>query len=428
MTLPVPGSSIAGQYVYNETVGALGSTLITTIAANQTVDYNGANNIVDAIVVNGQSIPVTSSFGATQDLTAFTFQNSGALGLLGSTYIVSNTPINGLVSVGSVALLPNNVGLTATQDQYVACYLRGTQLLAPTGWVPVENLSIGDCLATPNGPGPVKWIGRRSYLGRFARGNKSVLPIRIGAGALADGIPGRNLWVSPKHAMLLDGVLIPAEVLVNGTTIVQEHDMETIEYFHVELDRHGILFAEGAQSESFVDDNSRNMFHNAHEHAALYPGSGQVPALYCAPRLENGEQVEAVRRRLELRADPAAQSGHEGLGTLRGTVDMLAGGRLYGWAQHADRPEVAVCLEVLLGDAVVGRTLANRYRADLWHAGIGSGGHAFEIALSEPVLAQTQPHGMRALRVRRAVDGAELSSAQWAVPGVPRQPGLDRAA
>lgn len=428
MPLPTPGSSVTEQYVYNETVNPLGQTIITTVAVNANVTYDGIGNTINSITFNGQNIPVTGGFGATQDATAFTFQNSGVVGVLGSTYLVSNAPIGSLVTVGSVSVLPNNVVLTTTQGQYVACYLAGTRLRTPDGEVAVEALTIGNLVATPDGPMPVKWIGQRSYSGRFARGNKTVLPIRISAGALADNVPCRNLWVSPKHALLLDGVLIPAEVLVNGTSIVQEREVDMVQYFHIELERHGILFAEGALAESFVDDNSRGMFHNVHEHAVLYPDARRMPALYCAPRREDGEEVEAIRRRHALRADPVVQSGYESFGTLRGNVDLLEDGRLYGWAQHTAQPEVAVCLEVLMGEAIVARTLANRYRADLWQAGLGSGCQAFEVAFPEALQAQLRSSGMQALRVRRAADGAELSRAMWVMSGDTCRLDRDRAA
>ena len=105
--------------------------------------------------------------------------------------------------------------------------------------------------------------------------------------------------------MFLHGVLVPARHLMNGTTIVREGGLERVDYYHVELDSHDVILAEGAPSESFVDDDSRAMFHNALEHAAGHPERSPAPALYCAPRVDSGYALEAVRQRL---AGPVAQA------------------------------------------------------------------------------------------------------------------------
>ena len=131
---------------------------------------------------------------------------------------------------------------------------------------------------------PIKWIGRRSYGGRFVMGRKDILPVCIKAGALDDRVPKRDLWISPNHAMYFkngnrDGVLIEAKDLVNGVSIVQAERVEKVEYFHIELDTHDVIIAEGALSESFIDDDSRGIFHNAHEYRKFYV---RIPRRGCA--------------------------------------------------------------------------------------------------------------------------------------------------
>src|ERR1700734_286615 len=133
-------------------------------------------------------------------------------------------------------------------------------------------------------------------------GRKDILPICIKAGALDDNMPKRDLWISPHHAMYLEGVLIEAKDLVNDVSIVQAEQVEKVEYFHIELDSHDVIIAEGSLSETFVDDDSRGMFHNAHEYPALYPDADNAPVRYCAPRCSDGYEIETARRLIDTRA------------------------------------------------------------------------------------------------------------------------------
>lgn len=195
---------------------------------------------------------------------------------------------------------PPSVIVTETA---VSCFARGTRVATPGGAAAVEDLRIGDAVLTARGRvRPIRWIGWRSYAGRFVAANHHVLPVLIRAGALAANMPARDLFVSPNHAVLMAGLLIPAIALVNGASIVQLAAVERVEYFHIELASHDVILAEGAPVETFVDDGSRSMFHNAAEFAALYADGPPAPARYCASRVEDGEELEAVRRWLAGRA------------------------------------------------------------------------------------------------------------------------------
>ncbi len=97
--------------------------------------------------------------------------------------------------------------------------------------------------------------------------------------------------------MFLDGVLVPARCLVNNNTIIQERQKDRVDYIHIELDSHDLLLAEGAPSETFLDDDSRGAFHNACEFAERYPRGLELDGS-CAPRVADGYALEVIRRRL----------------------------------------------------------------------------------------------------------------------------------
>ncbi len=157
----------------------------------------------------------------------------------------------------------------------VVCFAAGTHLLTARGEVKVEDLKEGDLMVTFSGKGatlkPVTWIGRRQIdLAAHPRPDLAN-PIRIRRGAFADAVPHRDLLVSPDHAIYADGVLIPAKCLVNGVTIVQDSGFEDISYFHVELEDHDILLAEGLTAESYLDTGNRTTFENADLPMVLHP-------------------------------------------------------------------------------------------------------------------------------------------------------------
>ena len=201
---------------------------------------------------------------------------------------------------------------SVTQSTYaVPCFLRGTLIATEQGEVAVEDLAIGTRVKTMDGSfKPVTWVGKRSYLRLFTPQDrrKAVMPIRIAAGALADGVPARDLHVSPKHALLLDGHLIAPELLVNGTTI-SRMDIDRVDYFHVKLEAHDVIFAEGTPAETYVVHGNLKSFNNWAEHEAIFgPVENDPASVDYAPRLRKGEALDRIRENIAARAAALGQA------------------------------------------------------------------------------------------------------------------------
>lgn len=162
------------------------------------------------------------------------------------------------------------------------CFGRGTRIQTADGEVAVEYLTVGTPIKTTNGIMPVKWIGRQ-VLNRdgAASWNPDVLPVRIARFAIDDQTPQRDVVLSQEHALFIDGALIPVKYLVNGRSIAVDDDArrsETIEYFHVELDTHEVIFAEGMPAETFRYRDGEIAWDNLGEYRQRHGDHKAMPA------------------------------------------------------------------------------------------------------------------------------------------------------
>ncbi len=147
-------------------------------------------------------------------------------------------------------------------ERVIPCFTPGTQITTPMGQCLVEELAVGDLVMTrDSGMQPIRWVGRRD----LGLGDLMVLPslrpILIAKGALGEGLPRRDMRVSPQHRMLIQGALPEmlfgeSEVLVAAVHLVgmpgiSQAAPRGISYIHVMCDRHEIICADGCWTESF---------------------------------------------------------------------------------------------------------------------------------------------------------------------------------
>jgi len=174
----------------------------------------------------------------------------------------------------------------------------------------VEDLRAGDAVVTASGATVrVQWVGHRSLdLTRHPRPER-VRPVRVAAHAFGHGRPHTDLFVSPAHALFLDGVLIPAEALIDGGAVAQVAPAAVV-YHHVELAVHDVLVANGLPAESFLDCGNRADFENHDGPVRLHPDFASLNwEMACAPFVVAGPVLERVRAGLAAPKAAPAERG-----------------------------------------------------------------------------------------------------------------------
>jgi hypothetical protein len=249
--------------------------------------------------------------GDTFFYTAPTSKSSGQLVVKDSTGTNTILTMNNLNDLSSPILASKSfVGLGDAID--IVCYARGTMLRTPDGELPVEKLRTGKQVVTvvdsQEITKTVTWLGHRRVNVAGRPRPETVAPVRIRRDAFAEGMPHRDLIVSPDHAIFVDGKLICARQLVNGSTIRQEIDWTAVDYYHVELESHAILLAEGLPAESYIDTGNSGFFQNSRAPLVLHPDLTDETSYptreagSCAPFVWDEASVRPVWQRLADRA------------------------------------------------------------------------------------------------------------------------------
>ncbi|NMJ43293.1 hypothetical protein GWK16_18740 [Roseomonas sp. JC162] len=291
---------------------------ITTNTGVDTINTGGGN---DSVYIQGMD----STLGGSNGLVWGSLKTGDTLG---GGWTVYKTGANGGFVVNGVdsVSFDNSPNRIISGSYYVQppdgepCFTTGTLIATARGEVAVEDLRVGDLLVTAQGgPAlqPVVWIGHsRANIARHPDPRR-IAPVLIKAGALGEGVPHRDLRVSPDHGMFVDGYLVPAGRLVNGTTIIQELWCPEVTYWHVELPAHGLVVSEGAVSESYLDDGNRKQFDNygittLFKDFASERANGRYAAQACRPVLEEGDEaLDRIRARLAQRAEAPAKTATE---------------------------------------------------------------------------------------------------------------------
>ncbi len=147
-------------------------------------------------------------------------------------------------------------------ENVVPCFTPGSRIATPRGEVPVESLKVGDKVITrDNGIQEIRWVGTRTLNHAELRRAPNLRPVLIKAGSLGEGLPERDMLVSPQHRMLMSDdhtqlyfeeseVLVAAKHLIDHKGIRYMDTLRTT-YIHFMFDQHEVVLSDGAWTESF---------------------------------------------------------------------------------------------------------------------------------------------------------------------------------
>ena len=250
-----------------------------------------------------------------------TRRNIIRMGAIGASAVVAN--------LGTIN--PSRAGPTPAAPRPAPranCLLRGTTIWTASGSRNVEDLAIGDLLPTMfGGLRPIQWIGH--YPIKKSDPSKpwpkDARPVRIARSALGPNLPQTALYVTQAHGVFIDDVLVSAGYLINETTITlcEANELNELEFFHIKLESHDVIYAEGAPVETLLDVDESAV--NFAEYFRVYgaPTGNEAP---CLPMLSNWrrsglksrlcsamswidrrKRIGAIRDRLEKRAIALSQ-------------------------------------------------------------------------------------------------------------------------
>ncbi|MDW4550231.1 Hint domain-containing protein [Defluviimonas sp. D31] len=220
------------------------------------VEYRFQYDLTGTLPNNSQ-VPAALAGKEVIQITVLDYPSSGGKTELffvtdgSGTQTLMNQIGNGAIPLQSVTTTPNPV-----------CFLRGTLIATPKGEVPVETLKAGDEVLTTSGAtATVRFAAARELTLMDLLLNPDMRPVCIPQGAMGEGLPRADLWVSPQHRVLVRGwepemlfgqdeVLVAAKHLKFAPTLRRPARPETVEYFHLMLDRHDIVLSNGIETES----------------------------------------------------------------------------------------------------------------------------------------------------------------------------------
>lgn len=274
-------------------VVAKGTTLIANITTPLIFPSTNDGIFPNSITLTGSGVPSSVTNFSTND--SITFGSLGghgdvvyirdAPGSTGSTFeVYDETTDTVLISPLTIVLGESPESLT--WDSYLAmlnCFLGGSLIRTPRGDVAVEEISIGDEVITFDWKTSqeisqqVIWVGKaNTQVKPHLSDDEAGWPVRILKNAISEGVPFKDMLITPEHCLFFEGKFVPARMLVNGASIFFDKSITSYDYYHVETAQHSVITADGMLTESYLDTGNRASFSQKGKVVSILRGIGRT--------------------------------------------------------------------------------------------------------------------------------------------------------
>ena len=196
----------------------------------------------------------------------------------------------------------------------ITCFLPDSMIRTPEGDVAVQDIQVGDSVvAYVDGQQQVRkvvWAGKAHVTVKAGLpDDEAGYPVRILKDALAEGVPYKDMLVTPEHCLFFNGLFTPVRMLVNGASIFYDHSITSYDYYHIETEQHSVIVADGVMTESYLDTGNRGSFRQEGTVVSLNAGSNKTVRTWAedaaAPLVVDQSVVEPIFRKIEARAKHA---------------------------------------------------------------------------------------------------------------------------
>jgi Ca2+-binding RTX toxin-like protein len=234
--------------------GGAGNDTISVSNGDSVVGGTGDDTFILEDLLDGPG-PITIVGGEGGEINGDTLnlKTSGLVNMSTINFTNFDDEAGGLS--GTVLLKDGSLLTFSEIENLTFCFVSGTRILTPFGERAIETLKASDLVVTVDqGIQEIRWLGQKTVPAK-----RRLAPVRFAAGSMFGNT--RDLWVSQQHRMvessyratLMTGeqeAFAAAKHLVNGSDITVEKGGE-VTYFHMLFDRHEVVIAQGAKSESY---------------------------------------------------------------------------------------------------------------------------------------------------------------------------------